>query len=142
MGTLVKRLAPIVANEMCDLVEQIMRTGLPRSSQQKTGAPLSSQPCRQVGDIDWHLPSIQIDRRIRALNPYNYANTYLSHSKVIILSGVSTEMTTNASAGEIIAVDNEGVYVATGAGVYCIRALYFGLEWVGGMPQGRLAISY
>lgn len=130
MGTLAKRLAIIAANETCDLVEQIMRTGLPQSRQQNTHARYRANRIDKW-DIDWNLSAIQIDRCIRALNPFRYANAYLTHSTVIVLSGAPSEMNTDASPGKIMSADNEGIYVSTGKGVYCIRALYFGMEWAG-----------
>lgn len=130
MGTLGERLSRLAANKMSDLVEQIMRTGLPESTKQKANTQFRAN--RIVNwDIDWSLPSIQIDRRIRALNPYYRAIARLGQTTVAVFSGAPIQISTDSPPGEVVAVDDQGVHISTGEGVYCIRALYFGLEWLG-----------
>lgn len=130
MGTLVKRLAQLAADEMVVLVDKIKRTGLPQSTKQYAKARFKANRITHW-DIDWTMPAVQIDQHIRALNPFYRANTHLDSIPIIVSSGASRQAIANSSPGEVIATDNEGVQVSTGEGSYCIKALSFGSEWVG-----------
>lgn len=130
MGTLIKRLAQLAADEMVILVEKIKRTGLPPSTKQPAKARFQAKRITHW-QIEWALPAVQIDRRIRALNPYYRANTHLGSITLAIFSGMCSQTMTRLPPGDVITIDNIGVHVSTGEGVYCIRALSFGSEWVG-----------
>jgi methionyl-tRNA formyltransferase len=90
------------------------------------------------------MPAMLIDQRIRALNPYYLANTVLGSTPITISSGTSSQASINSSSGEVIAIDNAGVHVSTGEGVYCMTALSFDSEWRGdavGAADNKLYVS-
>lgn len=130
MGTLVKRLAQLAADEMVILVKEIKRTGMPQPTKQHTKARFKANRITHW-DIDWAMPAMLIDQRIRALNPYYRANTLLGSIPITISSGTSLQAIIHSPPGEVIAIDNVGVLVSTGEGVYCMSALSLGSQWVG-----------
>lgn len=130
MGTLAKRLAELAANEMVTLVETIKRAGVPQAMKQPAKANFRANRITNWG-IDWALSAVQIDRRIRALNPSYRAITHLDSIIITIISGIPIQANTESLPGEVVAIDNVGMHVSTGKGVYCIKTLYFGSEWVG-----------
>lgn len=130
MGTLAKRLAELAANEMVTLVETIKRAGVPQAMKQPAKANFRANRITNWG-IDWALSAVQIDRQIRALNPSYRAITHLDSIIITIISGIPIQANTESLPGEVVAIDNAGMHVSTGKGVYCIKTLYFGSEWVG-----------
>jgi methionyl-tRNA formyltransferase len=130
MGTLIKRLAQLAADEMVILVETIKQTGLPKATKQKAKARFKANRITHW-DIDWAIPAMLIDQRIRALNPYYRANTRLSTIPITISSGTSSKASIDSPSGKVIAIDTAGVHVSTGEGVYCITALSIDSQWRG-----------
>ena len=81
--------------------------------------------------IDWTQPAADIDRNIRAFNPWPVAFTPLDDSNNLRIwnSSLSTQKTSNALPGEVIALDKDGVHVMCGdQHAICIT----NLQWPGG----------
>ena len=81
--------------------------------------------------IDWTQPAADIDRNIRAFNPWPVAFTPLDDSNNLRIwnSSLSTQKTSNALPGEVIALDKDGVHVMCGdQNAICIT----NLQWPGG----------
>ncbi len=75
--------------------------------------------------IDWSLDAIQIDRNIRAFNPWYVAYIVLDESNNLRVwnSSISSFSNENAQIGEIIAIDKNGVHVACATGAVCLSSL-------------------
>ena len=96
---------------------QRWRTGTLRATPQKsdlvTMAPMSR---KADGRIRWKESAIEIERRIRAFSPWPGATSQFGDQTVRIWQASLEETPTQASPGELVAVDKAGVVVATGAG--------------------------
>ena len=81
--------------------------------------------------IDWTLSAEEVDRNIRAFNPWPVAYTPLDESNNLRIwnSNLSSITAENASSGSVIAIDSNGVHVMCGNG----RAVSISnLQWPGG----------
>ena len=90
--------------------------------------------------IDWTQPAAAIDRNIRAFNPWPVAFTPLDDSNNLRIwnSSLSTQKTSNALPGEVIALDKDGVHVMCGdQNVICIT----NLQWPGGKALNAVQIN-
>lgn len=90
--------------------------------------------------IDWTQPAADIDRNIRAFNPWPVAFTPLDDSNNLRIwnSSLSTQKTSNALPGEVIALDKDGVHVMCGdQHVICIT----NLQWPGGKALNAVQIN-
>lgn len=90
--------------------------------------------------IDWTQPAAAIDRNIRAFNPWPVAFTPLDDSNNLRIwnSSLSTQKTSNALPGEVIALDKDGVHVMCGdQHVICIT----NLQWPGGKALNAVQIN-
>ncbi|MFZ0023657.1 methionyl-tRNA formyltransferase, partial [Acinetobacter sp.] len=90
--------------------------------------------------IDWSQPAAEIDRNIRAFNPWPVAFTPLDDSNNLRIwnSLLSTQQATAAVAGEVIALDKDGVHVMCGdQNAICIT----NLQWPGGKALNAVQIN-
>jgi len=98
--------------------------------------PQRGQPswCQKIGKedglVDWRLPCIQIDARIRAFNPWPMAYTFLRGQRLNLLESFPYPDKEGQSAlpkalpGTIIRIDKaDGILVQTGAGVLGLRVV-------------------
>lgn len=90
--------------------------------------------------IDWTLPAADIDRNIRAFNPWPVAFIPLDDSNNLRIwnSSLSKQNASNALPGEVIALDKDGVHVMCGdQHVICIT----NLQWPGGKALNAVQIN-
>lgn len=89
--------------------------------------------------IDWTSTAVQIDRNIRAFNPWPVAFIALDESNNLRVWGsmLSQENAQAQAAGTILAIDKQGVHVACGdEHAVCLSSL----QWPGGKPLNAVQI--
>ena len=67
--------------------------------------------------VDWCLPAKDIELSIRAFNPFPCAFTLLGDQRIKVWQAITLDETTNLLPGTIARVSNDGIDVATGAGM-------------------------
>ena len=90
--------------------------------------------------IDWTQSAVSIDRNIRAFNPWPVAFTPIDETNNLRVwnSSLSTHTSASAQAGEVIALDKNGVHVMCGDGkAVCIT----NLQWPGGKALNAVQIN-
>ena len=90
--------------------------------------------------IDWTQAAAEIDRNIRAFNPWPVAFTPLDDSNNLRIwnSSLSTHNASTALPGEVIALDKDGVHVMCGdQNAICIT----NLQWPGGKALNAVQIN-
>ncbi|WP_216940464.1 methionyl-tRNA formyltransferase [Acinetobacter sp. BY419] len=90
--------------------------------------------------IDWTQPAADIDRNIRAFNPWPVAFTPLDESNNLRIwnSSLSTQHASSALPSEVIALDKDGVHVMCGdQNAICIT----NLQWPGGKALNAVQIN-
>lgn len=90
--------------------------------------------------IDWTQPAAQVDRTIRAFNPWPVAFIVLGDEQHLRVwdSRQSVEKTQNQPAGTIVALDPQGVHVVCGDGqAVCLTSL----QWPGAKPLNPVQIK-
>jgi len=90
--------------------------------------------------IDWSTDAIQLDRNIRAFNPWPVAFVQLDENNALRVwsSTISSQNKANAQAGEIIAIDKQGVHVACGQDSFiCLTSV----QWPGGKAMNAQQIA-
>lgn len=89
--------------------------------------------------IDWAQSAVNIDRNIRAFNPWPVAFTPIDESNNLRVwnSSLSDQTSSTAVAGEVIAIDKQGVHVMCGdQKAICIT----NLQWPGGKALNAVQI--
>ena len=88
--------------------------------------------------IDWTKSAIELDRNIRAFNPWPVAFTPLDETNNLRVwnSQLSNIIAKGQTTGTVIEMDKRGVHVVCGEGVICLTSL----QWPGGKAVNPLQI--
>ncbi|UCE06431.1 MAG: methionyl-tRNA formyltransferase, partial [bacterium] len=120
-GELHDRLCRLGADVLLETVNLIEQGKAPQIKQrgEVTKAPkIKKETCR----IDWTKDCISIFNLIRGLSPFPRAFSYFKGKELKILRSKieSLEVEDNAQPGEVVAVEKDKFFVATGRGVLAI----------------------
>ncbi|MDC9715137.1 MAG: methionyl-tRNA formyltransferase, partial [Gammaproteobacteria bacterium] len=123
--TLHNKLATLSANAIIETLENFEH--LSPTKQNEEGTTYAKKLKKDEAWIDWNQSAEQINRQIRAFNPYPIAQTNATsnkfESKVLrILSASIVEKTYHEKPGEVIQSSTKGAcYIATGNGVLSLE---------------------
>jgi methionyl-tRNA formyltransferase len=65
-------------------------------------------------NIDWHLPAPELQRKVRAFNPFPVAYSQLGEQRIKIYAATVVEKNFQQAAGTIVNHDDQGIQVACG----------------------------
>jgi methionyl-tRNA formyltransferase len=125
-GALHDRLAPLGASAIVEAVAGLARGGLTPRPQSAEGTTYAAKVHKDEARIDWSRSAVDIDRRVRAFNPWPVAETRLGGEQVRIWESLPLEKWGHSefsgklgvspiSAGTVLEVPGRLV-VATGEG--------------------------
>ena len=83
--------------------------------------------------IDFNKSAIDIERQIRALNPFFNCYTYYKGQvlKIYKASVIEETIENDFRAGEIVRIENDKIYIKTGKGYLCPEIVQFGVLFTG-----------
>jgi methionyl-tRNA formyltransferase len=116
-GALGGRLALMGAQLLVDVLARL--DDLLPVEQDHAAATQAPKLSREDGELDWGLPADEIDRRVRALQPWPGVTLPLGGSRVKVLRG--RPLTGSGRPGEVLATGRGGVEVAAGHGSYLLQ---------------------
>ena len=112
------KLALLGAQLLIDTLDDIVdKKGQPQDPTLATHAPKIT---KEQAEIQWDLPAIQIDRQIRAFNPWPVAYTQSQGENLRIWEATVVPGTPKEPPGSIIEQSSQGIIVATGNGALLI----------------------
>jgi methionyl-tRNA formyltransferase len=137
-GTLHDRLGIIAAEALAEAWPLLAAGCAPRFSQDETQANYAPKLTRENGAIDWTATPREIDRRIRAMNPWPAAHTFLptpeGPRQLKVFSCIQHRRETG-SAGVVLRADRRGLLVGAGTGAVLLREVQ--MEGKKRMPAGE-----
>lgn len=142
-ATLHDKLATQGAEAICTVLEteQSLQSFIAKSEVQDESLTVYAHKLvKSEARIDWTQTAIQIDRNIRAFNPWPVAFIQLDENNALrVWSSMPSEISkANAQLGEILAIDKQGVHVACGENsVVCLTSL----QWSGGKALNAVQIT-
>ena len=122
-ATLHDRLADLGASL---IVNALGRLPLPVSAQAADGVTYAAKLEKSEALIDWSKSAVDIDRQVRAFNPFPVAMTTLDGSPLKVWAAQlepADRCCPNTLPGELIIADRRGIVVACGSGALCITEL-------------------
>ncbi|TMO79154.1 methionyl-tRNA formyltransferase [Pseudoalteromonas sp. S3776] len=131
-ASLYTKLAELGPGALIQTVNKLANGELTAEPQNDEQANYAKKLSKEEANIDWTMDAVQIERNIRAFNPWPVCFTQMSEQSVKIYQASVVEQTGNA--GEVLSSDKNGIVVACGKQALCITQL---------QPQGKkpMAIS-
>lgn len=126
------RLATLGAEALLAALESLAAGQLQPRPQPSEGATYASKLRKEEAVIDWSRSAHEIDRQVRAFNPWPIAETRWNGQQLRIWDAAPLASTTDAAPGSVIASTSAGIDVAAGEGVLRITRL---------QAPGRKAVS-
>jgi methionyl-tRNA formyltransferase len=111
------RLADLGADLLVDTLARL--DGLQPREQDHASATLAPKLAREDGALDWQLDAQEIDRRVRAFQPWPGVTVPFQGDRVKVLRGHPGNG--SGAAGQVLAVDGDGVEVAAARGSYVLE---------------------
>lgn len=126
--TLSKKLAQIGSTGLLQTIEKIMLNTYQIIGQNALHATYASKLNKLEARINWKLSAIELERQIRAFNPWpvSYFYIYQRYIKVWTAKVSNQNIEHNTPSrppGMIIKTNQSGIYVATGSGILILITL-------------------
>ncbi|MBQ4834588.1 methionyl-tRNA formyltransferase [Pseudoalteromonas sp. MMG010] len=125
-ASLYTKLAELGPDALITTINKLAKNELTPEPQNDELANYAKKLSKEEANIDWSMSAQQIERNIRAFNPWPVCFTQMGENTVKIYKANVVELT--GTAGQILSSDKHGVIVACGEQALCITQL---------QPQGK-----
>ncbi|WP_433749610.1 methionyl-tRNA formyltransferase [Falsibacillus pallidus] len=115
VGTLHDKLSEAGAKLLSETLPSLINGELTPQEQDHTKATFAPNIKREQEKIDWTKAGEEIYNHIRGLNPWPVAYTMLDGEVVKVWNSKKKTVKSDASPGEIIAIEDDGIVVQTGS---------------------------
>ena len=116
-GSLQAKLTPIGARLLVETLRGLKEgTLVPRAQDERLSTPAPILK-KEDGLIDWNKPAIEIERRVRGLDPWPGSYTYASGKMLKVHRAKFLSGESNGEPGEVMRADAGGFWIATASGV-------------------------
>jgi methionyl-tRNA formyltransferase len=123
-GDLHDALAELGAAALADALEAMVTGRMVARPQPEIGATYAPKIEKAEAKLDWTASAIEIDRRVRAFNPWPMAETSFAGEPLRVLRArIADQPATDAAPGTLLGIAEDGLRVACGDGVLAIREL-------------------
>ena len=125
-GSLHDRLAAEGASAVVEVLDELSINGATSIPQREDGVTYASKIDKAEALIDWSRGAIEIERQVRAFNPWPIAETRLDGEQLRIYSARAIDTdheSIGGESGKIIAVSNGSIVVACGHGRLALTEL-------------------
>ncbi len=117
-GSLTAKLARVGAGLLMDTLPKWLKGELEPQPQDESQATYSRLITSKDGEIDWHLPAVELWQRVRAFNPWPSCYTWWQGKRLKIHSAAPISRLARGEVGKVIALRQPlKVGVVTGEGI-------------------------
>jgi methionyl-tRNA formyltransferase len=120
-GELTARLAELGAAAVLETLTRLEAGTAVAVPQPGTGVLYARKLEKSEAALDWRRPAIELERQIRAFQPWPVADTGWGEGRLRIHEAVARDADGSGAPGTIVAIDGAGFTVATGSGVLVLR---------------------
>ena len=128
--TLHDRLSQLGADAIVEALARLDQ--LTPEAQNDAQATYAAKLRKEEGRLDWQQPATVLKRKIHAFNPWPTAFTSWQDKPLKLLTATALPDATTAAPGTVIAVQSDGIDVATGEGTLRVHTL---------QPAGKRAMA-
>lgn len=121
--TLHDKLADIGASAIVNALDRLVLGAISGEKQDDSQANYARKLDKAEANIDWSQSAVQIDRQVRAFNPWPVAQTQYDDKVMRIWQTQALSDRSEAKPGSIVGASKQGLDVATGGGVLRIKML-------------------
>ena len=114
---LMTQLAELGAALLVEVLADLAK--FPPRQQDHAAATVAPRLRKEDGELDWSLPAVEIDRRVRGLDPWPGTTAALADRELKVLRG--RPASGSGKPGEIIRATGDGLLVGTGDGAYLVE---------------------
>jgi methionyl-tRNA formyltransferase len=123
-GDLHDALSELGALALIEALEGLAAGSLKARAQPEAGATHAAKIDKSEAALDWSANASQLDRQVRAFNPWPVAETRFGNETLrVIRARVAESGGTHAEPGTLLGLADDGLRVACGEGVLAIREL-------------------
>jgi methionyl-tRNA formyltransferase len=123
-GDLHDALSELGARALLEAIDGLVTGELLPRAQSAEGVTYAAKIEKTEARVDWSAPAVQIDRRIRAFNPWPVAETRMAGEGLRLLrSSVADAHARAAPPGTVLGLADDGLRVACGEGVLAVNEL-------------------
>lgn len=122
-GSIHDKLSVLGGELILSTLEKLQQGTLDRTPQDEAEATYTKKITKAMGDIDWSMDALVIERLIRGLNPWPSAYTSWEGKTIKIWDADVVPDEYPGSFGEIVKVDKKTVLVKTGKGALSLKSL-------------------
>lgn len=122
-GSLHDRLADLGGKAIVEALVQLANGELTPEPQNDADANYAHKLSKEEGHIDWSRSAIEIERLIRAFNPWPGTFTDLGEQRIRLHQATALEQSSHKEPGTVISREREGVEVACGNGTLKITSV-------------------
>lgn len=91
--------------------------------QPEEGVTIARSIQKEAGLIDWSTPASEIDRHVRAYDPWPGTYTFLDGKRIKILSGINLPGGSSSAAPGTLIAHADGIAVQTGGGLFALETI-------------------
>lgn len=124
-GCLHNSLSDMAAPALLATLDALDRGDAKAEIQNNDLATYASKINKEDARIDWQLPAIAIDRKIRAFNPWPIAYTVLAEEHLRIYQAKVMAINSHEVPGSVLQIDKQGMLVATGEQALLVEKIQF-----------------
>ena len=117
-------LAELGAAALAEAIDGIAAGTLAARPQPAAGATYAPKIDKAEALLDWNASVVEIDRRVRAFNPWPMAETSFAGEQLRVLRArIADQPASDAVPGTLLGIAEDGLRVACGEGVLAVRDL-------------------
>lgn len=124
-GQLHDRLKEIGAELLVETLHYIEKGQIERTPQDNSIATYAPILNKSIGKINWEKTAVEIHNLVRGLNPWPCAYFEYNSMKVKVFVTEVCKETKEGNIGQVVKVNNEGIYVSTAKDCLVIKELQF-----------------
>lgn len=115
-GSLHDRLAGMGSEALLEAIDALTRDVATPRAQPAEGATYAPKILKQEALIDWSRAAAEIDRQVRAFNPWPVAETRYAERQLRIWESQPLDDSHTAAPGTVMRAGRDGIHVATASG--------------------------